>query len=244
MAMFKDDSNKLAIIALVAIVLLLVWRSGPAASGQATDRGITVSSTSTIEAQPDKAEVYLKVETLNANPQQSQDDNSRISDAVMKALAFEGVEKKDIETSQYYLDQKIRYGRDGEQIIDGYVTVHVLKVTTTETADVGTLIDASVNAGANGVNNIVFTLSDGKRAELRKQAIQEASAEAREKAENIAKGLGVKLGKLQNAAEQSFSVTPYYAYAPMAAEKAGGPTQIQPQTVQVSATLNVAYSIA
>ncbi len=204
---------------------------------------ISVSATANIESQPDKAELYVKIDTLDSDAQQSQQKNSEISDQVIKNLLLEEVNKKNIETSQYYLDQKIRYGKDGEQIIDGYETIHVLKITTTKTTEVGKLVDAAIKGGANGINSIVFTLSDEKKAELRNEAIADAAAEAKQKATKIADSLGVKLGKLHTASESSFDYRPYYAsYA--AAEKASpAPTQVLPQAVEVTATLAVVYSV-
>ncbi len=238
--MFRENTNKTAVIALLVVIGLLLWK-GMATTAPLTEKDtISVSSTSTIEAQPDKAEVYLKVETVRPNPQQSQEDNSRISDKVINALKGEGAQDKDVETTQYTLEQKIRYGQNGEQIIEGYSTTHVIRLTTTETTQAGRFIDAAINAGANGVNSVVFTVSPEKEAELKNQAIAAASADARAKAAKIAQGLGVKLGKLHTAQESSYFI-PYYA--PLA-EKSTQATTIQPQAVQVTASLSVSYSIA
>lgn len=237
--------GKALLFALVIMVAALLLRGGTnvsldTASQQDT---ISVSATANIQAQPDKAELYVKIATLDTDAQKSQQKNSEISDQVIKNLLLEDVSKKDIETSQYYLDQKIRYGRDGEQIIDGYETIHILKITTAQTTEVGKLIDVAIKGGANGINSIVFTLSDEKKAELRNEALADAATEAKQKATKIAASLGVRLGKLHTASESSFDFRPYFA--PMAAaEKAvSAPTQVLPQAVEVSATLAVEYSV-
>lgn len=243
--MFKDESFGKVVIVILAIAVAALLLRGATKVSLSTlpeQDTISVSATANIESPPDKAELYVKIETLAPDAQASQQKNSEISGQVIKNLLLEDVAKKDIETSQYYLDQKIRYGREGEQIIEGYVTMHILKITTAKTTEVGKLIDAAIQGGANGINSIVFTLSDEKKAELRNEALANAAAEAREKAKTIAESLGVKLGKLHTASESSFDIRPYFAsYA--AGEKSEAPTQIQPQQVQVSATLAVEYSI-
>ncbi len=242
--MFREGSNKPLIIVLALIVLLLLWRgSSITVSTGAEKNVISVSSTANAKAQPDKAEVYLRIETLDADAQKSQQENSRISDNVISRLMAAGAAKKDIETSQYSLQQKIRYGREGEQIIEGYSAVHILKVTTTEMDNVGSLIDAGVNGGANGIENIVFTLSDEKQAELRNEAIAKAAVEAKGKAKKIADSLGAKLGRLSTASESSYNFVPYLASFAVAEKAAPTPTQILPQAVEVSVTLNIVYSI-
>ena len=247
--MFREESNKfviIALVALVAVVLVLVWRgTGKVSFSQPEEKDmISVSATANVEAQPDKAELYLKIETLNKDVQKSQEENSRISDNVITELTASGVAKKDIETTQYYLDQKIRYGREGEQIVEGYVTLHVLRTTTAKTTEVGKLVDAAMEGGANGINSIAFTLSDSKKAELRNEALGKAAAEAKEKAEKIAESLGVRLGKLHTVSESSFDFRPYYAgFAAPSQKSESTPTQIQPQAVEVTATLQISYFV-
>lgn len=244
--MFKEEPGKFVIIVLAVIIALLIWRSTgkTVVSPEAQEDTISVSATTNVDSLPDKAELYAKIETLDTDAKQSQQKNSEVSDQVIKNLLLEDVSKKDIETSQYYLDQKISYGREGEQIVEGYVTIHVLKITTAKTTEVGRLVDAAINGGANGINSIAFTLSDSKKAELRNEALGKAAAEAKEKAEKIADSLGVRLGKLHTVIESSFDFRPYYAsYA--VAEKAAAltPTQIQPQAVEVTAALSVVYEV-
>ncbi|MBI2176574.1 SIMPL domain-containing protein [Candidatus Woesearchaeota archaeon] len=244
--MLKDESFSKVIIVVLAIavaVLLLKGAANVTISTTPEQDVISVSATANINSPPDKAELYAKIETLAADAQASQQQNSRISDAVINKLISEGVNKKDIETSQYYLDQKVRYGKEGEQIIEGYVTIHVLKITTEKTTEVGKLIDAAIQGGANGINSIVFTLSDERKAELRNEAIANAAAEAKEKAKTIAESLGVKLGNLRTVSESSFDFRPYYAPLAVAEKATSAPTQVLPQNVEVSATLAVAYSI-
>lgn len=243
--MFKEEPNKFVVIVLAVIIALLIFRGAgkTVISTEAQKDAISVSATANVESLADKAELYIKVETLDKDAKVSQQKNSEASNAVIKELLLAGAAKNDVETSQYYLDQKIRYGKEGEQIVDGYVTIHVLKATTTKTNDVGSLIDAAIKGGANGINNIIFTLSDEKKAELRNEAIANAAAEAKGKATKIADSLGVKLGRLHTATESSFNYLPYYASYDVAAKAAPAPTQIEPQSVEVSATLSASYAI-
>ena len=242
--MFKEGSNKLTLLVIVILAVLLallIWKL----PGQAAEiNTISVSSTETIHAQPDKAELYLRVETVNPDAGVSQQRNSETSNKVISELLLAGVNASNIETSQYTLSQKIRYGQNGEQIVEGYVTVHQLKITTERINSVGELVDAGTRGGANGVDSITFSLSDDLKLNLRNQALTNAAADAKQKARKITDSLGVTLGKLHSVSE-SVDFRPYYApYASLAvaADKVAAPTQIEPQTVDVSATLAVVYA--
>ena len=118
-----------------------------------------------------------------------------------------------------------------------------MKVTSTKTSEVGSLIDAAIKGGANGIENIVFTLSDDKKAELTKQALGQAAGDVEEKARKIAESLGVRLGKAHTISESSFGITPYYATYAAAEKAAPTPTQVLPQNVEVTASLSVVYSV-
>ena len=108
--MFKEEPNKFVIIIVAILIALLVWRSTgkTVISSTAEQDTITVASTANVEAAPDKAELYVRIETLNKDAGDSQQENSKVSAKVIGELALAGVAKKDIETRQYYLSQKIR----------------------------------------------------------------------------------------------------------------------------------------
>jgi len=59
---------------------------------------------------------------------------------------------------------------------------------------VGRLIDSAMQAGANNVNRLMFTLKDEQGAQL--EALRAASAKAKTKAEAIAASLGLKSVKV------------------------------------------------
>ena len=84
------------------------------------------------------------------------------------------------------------------------------------------------------------SLGDQRRpATHRVQALRQASAEARTKAQAIAEALGVHLGNLLEASEAGVEVTPP---RPVFFERAATP--IQPGEMTVRATVTVHYAIS
>lgn len=210
---------------------------------------VSATGNSELSVMPDKAIVRIKVETDGKTAQIAQDKNSEIMAKVQSALKRAGVDSSDIESDQYNLYPWQEWDSITQRSVDkGYKLYHTIKVTTDDFEKVGELITVAVDAGANGIENIQFDLSDAKQAEVKKEALQQASKNAKEKAQAIADGLGVRLGELLSIQESNFNYGPIYRGMEMAAMDAGGkmspPAPIQPDKLDITATVSVSYRIA
>jgi uncharacterized protein YggE len=110
---------------------------------------------------------------------------------------------------------------------------------------VGPAVDAGLGAGANQVEGVSFGLRDELAA--RQQALAQAAAGARQKAQALATALGVQLGELLEAAEGGAQVVvPRFAMARMASESLAmdTTTPVSPGQITVEATVTVTYRIA
>ncbi|MBW2984371.1 SIMPL domain-containing protein [Candidatus Woesearchaeota archaeon] len=254
MKFFKKIDNSLVTIlavGLVLVALVLAFSSKPrinVSGGQIQEDTITVSGQAEMSVDPDQAELYAEIETTKETAKQAKDENSQTSEAVENALRKKGVGRDDIETSRYNIRPKYEYDPDTrESFITGYIVTNVLKVTTGDMENVGELIDAAVDAGANGFERILFGLSDEKQKDVNAAVLLKASDEAEAKAESLTKNLGVKLGKLSSISESNFYYAPYaYPAAEMEEAVLGGAraaVSISPQKVDVRATVSLAYEI-
>ena len=207
---------------------------------------ISVSGSGEVTVEPDEAEVYINIITEATDAKSAQSENADISEAVRNALKNKGVGSDDMETSSYHLYPKTSWDREsGESEIYGYRLSHTLKVTTKDIDDTGSLVDAAVGAGANGLDRVSFQLSDDLRDEAYKDALEEASANAGEKANSIAKSLTVDLGEIISVSESGASYIPYPVARASFDEvaEAGAPTVISPQDIEVSASVSIVYEI-
>lgn len=251
-----EKSNYLTTIlvaGLVIIALVLALNAKTQTSNIEEKNKISVSGTSTLTVDPNKAEVYAKIVTLEKTAQESKNKNSQISSNVVKALKKEGVKDKDIETAQFSIYPKYEYEevteinlRKSKQILVGYEVVNVLKVTTQDLEKVGKLIDAAVDAGANDIERVSFGLTKEKEKEIKQQAMVLASNDAKEKAVALATNLGVSLLKPISISESSFYYQPFEVYGREAFDKAVpavAETVINPQKLDVSASVQLVYEI-
>jgi len=100
-----------------------------------------------------------------------------------------------------------------------------------------------MQAGANNVNRLVFTLIDEQSAQL--EALRAASLKARTKADAIAAALGLKIVRITSITEGERSIQPVFRQVTaMRAEAAPAQTPVEPGTVDVHSTVSMTVEVA
>jgi uncharacterized protein YggE len=193
---------------------------------------ITVTGNGSVTTVPDRAEFDFTVETRAATAKAALTQNSAAAAAVVAAVKNEGVADADIQTSQVSLSPQTN--QDGTQII-GYTASNSISVKST-IAKAGSIVDAAVGAGADGVSGPSLSISD-QDAQYR-DALKKAVAAAHAKAQALADAGGLTLGGVQTIVEGAAQFP-----VPLA-QKAGmsAGVAIQPGTQTVDATVTVTYT--
>jgi len=245
-----DKDNLLSIAVLGVVVIAVILAAGQFV-GDDLKSVISVSGTAAVSVMPDKADIFVKIETLEATAADAQQKNAVITNNVITALEEAGVNEDDIETSSYRLYPKQKWDKDTETYVTvGYEVRHILKVETLKVKEVGDLVDTAVGAGANGVDRVSFSLTKELHKEVTGQALDNASLDAQNKAESVSESLDVKLGKICRISESNFFYEPYDYYPQdevmKQMEMAGGAneaTAISPGEVEVKANIAVEYEL-
>jgi uncharacterized protein len=163
---------------------------------------VTVSGDATTRVEPDAAVIVLSVVTQNAQAINAQQENARKSDAVARAIKATAGANAEIKTSDYTLQPQYDYRDDRLPKIVGYDARNSVIVTMSDLNNVGAVIDAASHAGANSVNSVSFILRQTSPA--RGQALADATQQAMNKAQSIAKALG---GRVLRVVEENESAT-------------------------------------
>lgn len=201
--MLKKTILTVLLAALVAVPA--VWSArqpvsaAPSQQGEGTDRTITVTGYGVAYGSPDIVRLGLGVEVSRQDVKAAMDEvNSRMN-AVMAILKENGVAPEDIRTDYYSIWQDYSYGggvmpmpEGGETPAPYYRVSTTAQIIVRDTNSVGDLIAAAVDAGANVINYIEFSIED--RAALQSDARALAVADARSRAEELASILGLTLG--------------------------------------------------
>jgi len=205
---------------------------------------IEVEGDSEISVEPDQAEVWAGVSVVKLTAEDAQNEANAVINDIIEGLRAEGIADEDIKTERLSLYEE-RQWENGKSTVVGWRATQTLKIKTTDLTKVGKIVDVAVDNGANQINNINFELSEEKEQEYKKQALAEATNNAKEKAETIADSLGVKLGKIKSVSEAEYYFRPYaYPMAEVAVEKAvAEAAAIMPGKVDVTAHISLVYNI-
>jgi uncharacterized protein YggE len=88
-----------------------------------------------------------------------------------------------------------------------YMVDNTIYVTVRDLGNLGDLLDAAVQAGANNVNSITFDVSD--KTQAMSEARKAAAENAKQQAQELADAAGVKLGDIINVSYYDSSPVPY-----------------------------------
>ena len=249
-------SNKKITLVLVVILLALsalaVACTGAAQAGAtgasqtaaqpvANPGGITVVGQGEAFGRPDQAEVQVGVDIFAETVAAASDENEATLQAIMDALEEQGIAAEDIQTANYSVWAEQRYGDSGPEGIAGYRVTNQVNVTIRDVEQVSEVLEAVIDAGANSIYGVYFTVADP--AALEAEARAEAMADARERAESLAELGSVELGEIQVISEViGQPVQPFLDRGGAMAQEAAGPS-ISPGQLSYHVQVQVTYGI-
>ena len=206
-------------------------------------RLISLSGHGEVKAAPDMAIVTLGTLSQAATAKAALDANTAQVTALIAMLKAQGVEAKDIQTSNFNVNPRYENSSSGTAKIGGYDVSNSVTVTVRKLADLGGLLDKAISTGSNQVNGIELTVADPQSAtdDARKAAVKDAMR----KATLLADAAGVKLGPLVSMSE-SGSAMPMPMRRGMAmdmAAKASAPVPVAEGQVAISADVNMAWEM-
>jgi uncharacterized protein len=231
-------------IALIALIVPLCLATSATAQQRPIPQPptITVNGEATIAAEPDQAQIDIGVTTQARTAPEASKDNAERSARVLAEVKRILGKDDEARTGGYALSPQYRYPQGGKPEIVGYIANNLVRIKMAKVDDVGKLIDAAMAAGANNISRLVFTLKDEEA--IRLEALRQASAKARTKAEAIAASLGLRILRISAVSEGERSFQPILRQAPMArAEAAAAPTPIEPGTVEVRSTVTLTIEV-
>jgi len=236
------------LLPIAAILLFTTAATAQQIQVNKDNRTLAVTASETATADADTAIVHIGFQAFGPDEKTAYANGSRISNAIAKALTDAGVPKKDIESQQQNLTHVQPYETQNlpaDQRAQRQFTVTQTWDVKTKADDAAKILNVAVNAGANQSGNIDWSVADENALEA--QAAGKALARARAIAEQMASGLGTKLGWLIFASNEAPTrpITPL-PRMPMMAMKAEAPTPplaINPRKVTQSATVYAVFAI-
>jgi uncharacterized protein len=222
-------------------------------------RGFTVSTAPAVKTLQTTAEGKVKiipdtvvisawVELRNRSTQEQAytDMNTSIA-KVQEVLKANGIEEKNVQTSQLYASAEYNYD-DGKQVPNGYManTTLTIRVEKKDTQVTNDILDAIAKVENIRINGVDYDLADKEKvyAEARKLALEKA----RTKADEMAKAAGVTITGVASISESGNNypvpmMAQNYRSMDMAGAEAKSDTDISVGQVEYTASVSVAYEI-
>jgi uncharacterized protein len=239
---------------LLSVVLLAVLAVGvltgcaAPASAQTgvpadTPRTITVSGSGVAYGSPDIATAQVGVQTRGEDPGQAMEDNNARMDALINALKGLGIAERDIQTTNFSVYAQQDYNPQTGETLDTitYVVDNTVSITVRDLGRLGDVLSGAVEAGANSVHGISFSVEN--ESALEQTAREQAMNDARARAEDLARLAGVTLDVPLSISESFSGGEPIFYARDMAAEAAGSAVPVQTGQIAVNLNVSVTYII-
>jgi len=212
-------------------------------------RTITVVGEGTARLSPDIAQATIGVDVVADTVQEATQEASETMEAVMDALSEAGIADEDMQTTGYNIWVERGFApapgpaetepATGEQV--RYHVTNNVSVIIRDIDDIGNVLNAAIEAGANNIFGVNFAVDDV--AEFRTQARNDAVENARERAEELAGLTGTQVGRVISISEVIGQPGIPFATAQMADGLGGGAGPISPGQLQFTERIQITYEL-
>jgi uncharacterized protein YggE len=173
----------------------------------ANSNTISITGDAEIKVVPDRANVYLGVESRNKDIAAASATNDASVRQVIAAIRGVGVDSTDIQTDFYHVE--IVYSGNAGTIVDYYKVTKEIQVVLKNISRFEELLNTVLRAGANHIYGIDFSTTELRK--YRDEARALAAKAAVEKANDLAAAAGMKVvGKPTSVSSYSYGGGSWY----------------------------------
>lgn len=211
--------------------------------------GITVVGECLAKVVQDRASVTISSSTVAPNSQEASKKTILAHESLKKEVRQLGLPDFAADTADYSVQQECSY-EGGKRRCEGYRARLATRFETSDLARIGDVIAVSSKLGSEEVSGLETFASPAKLKEVREACLETATKNAGAKAQKIAAGAGVRLGKLVSVEEravQDSSPIPFprhrqFGEVAMAEAVSAAPT-IESKPIDLKVEVTAHYSI-
>ena len=245
---FSEKNIRTFVIAAVILIIALLAFS---LFKPVNAKTVSVSGTSTVNAEPDLISVVFNIETTGATSVEASDKNNAIYNELIENLKAFDLGEDNLTTEGLNIYQNYEW-INNQRVDKGFKANHQLKLELgiEEKEKINQAIDAAILSGAL-INYINFELTTESQNMYKAQAIELAAKDASTKAEAVANGFGKNVGRLTSVQVDNFGYFPWVAYsarADLAVAESGeeariAATNINPGEREITASVTATYKL-
>ena len=246
----------IGLVATMTLILIAVFVANTASPAPAvmarearltvpTSHSVTVVGEGTVSIEPDIATASIGVEVIRPSVREASAAAQAIMEEVQAALLSQNIDEKDIQTRHFSIFAE-RFGPGGLLDEDEvrYRVSNTVFITIQDLESIGDVLDAAIDAGANNIYGVDFSLADP--ASVESEARARAVADAYNKAGDLAQLIGVDVGEVMGISEIIGQGGGFFGgnFSRMAAaEMGGGSGPISPGELNLTMQLQITYEL-
>ncbi|MBS0376072.1 MAG: SIMPL domain-containing protein [Proteobacteria bacterium] len=231
-------------LALLYLGVLAPLAALPAAAAEPPampTRSVTVSGHGEVRAAPDTATVTLGILARDPKLDVARREANRVM-AALQAVARElKIPDADLRSTRLSVSPEFEGGGKTPRRLTAYRIERQLVVVLHDLERLGDLLDRGLAAGANLASDP--ELDSGRRAELEREALARAVADARENAATVARALGASLGAPREVAQNGAAVPAPMQMKMMALAGAAAPPVYQPGELSFTSEVSASFDL-
>jgi uncharacterized protein YggE len=204
---------------------------------------VSVTGTGKVTVKPTIARINFGVSTHDDTANAAQTENDAIMAKITAALKAAGIKEEDIQTTGYSLQPRWVWDKTNEKNIqNGYDMNHNMTVIVRAIKDAGKTVSLIADNGANTVDGISFDVDDATLEQTKLAALDLAMANARKRADVVAKAADRTITSVQTVNVNEYSYTPYPMYkAADTAVSGSGAAPVEAGTMDILMSVSVTY---
>jgi uncharacterized protein YggE len=234
----------LAILLLVSTFQNTIFISAQLDSTYTLNNTIFVSGSATAHTKTDKVIISLGVETTDKTAEKALLSNSNLMNKVMDALKQSGVQQNETSTSAFSIKPNYNYSKYGDRgNLSGFTVSNSIQIESSSINNVSQWIDTAVQAGANTVNDVYFSVSEEKLQNIKNMLLKEAVANAKTKADIVAAASGLNIAGIKSITVGEIGIPPVPGplYSKSVSSDEASSTPILAGEQEVSTTVSIVY---
>jgi uncharacterized protein len=227
---------------IVASLVAMSRLVGQAVQPPISSPQIVVIGTGEATVSPDRATIFLGVQTRGATAAVAGSENARRVRLVLDTLRAIGLTSERLSTVNYNVSPEMQYSPNGQTPpkVIGYVVANNVRAEVRRIEDVARVIDAALAKGANAISSLQFYSSKADSA--RRAALATAVADARADAEALARAAGGSLGPLLELTTVESPIRPVSGIR-LRGMAAAETTPIESGTQTITATVTARWTL-
>jgi hypothetical protein len=149
----------------------------------------------------DRAALVVTAEATDPDLKAATRASTRSYERVREAVQKLGLENLELTTSEYSVQEAREWKKD-TSVFKGYRVRMGLRVSTSQVQKIGEVIAVAAREEIRDVGGLTTYLSEERRLREHLACLEEASANARARAEKLAAALGARLGEVLSVSEE------------------------------------------